>query len=118
MSRTVKPFVPLENKTLTFAASAVEQHSTFTTTISLGSTFVQGSSVYFPNVVKIDNQTDKPIFVKASPSAVGTTALTTDYEVKNGVQVTIDVGQNDYLSVLPSAACTGSVYLARGLGGQ
>lgn len=118
MSRTIKVFSPIENKTITYAASAAEQHVTYTSTISLGATFLQGSSSYFPDVLEIDNQTDKPIAVKASASAVGTAAVfTTDFEVKNGDKRYINVGQNDYISVIPSASATGAIYLARGIGG-
>lgn len=116
MARTQKAFAPLENKTITWAAASNSQSAQFTTTVSLGGTFSAGSSTYFPNVLKIDNQTDKPVFV-ASQAGSAPTAATTDFQVNPDSVAYIDVGQKDYVAVIPSASATGSVYLARGLGG-
>lgn len=120
MARTLRAFVSLQNKTLTYAAETAAKNTTFTTTVSVtgGVTPAYGTSTYFPNVLKVDNQTDKPIALKASLSADATAAVfATDLQIKNGTSVTIDVGQYDYISIIPSASATGSVYFARGLGG-
>jgi hypothetical protein len=117
MSRTPKAFAPYENKTQTYAASAVAQSSTWTVQVQLGNgtVFAQGSSAVYPNTLIVDNQTDKAVFVKSGVGAQ--TAATTDVEVKSGTVVTLDIGQADTTNVLPQASCTGTVYLKRGLGG-
>lgn len=119
MSRALRAFAPIENKTQTYAASAVAQNSVFTTKLQLGngSVFLQDSSSVFPNNIQVDNQTGVAIFVKASLSTAVVAATVNDYEVKAGDIKTIDVGQFDNIQVLPSASATGSVYIKRGIGG-
>lgn len=117
MARTLRAFAPIENTSQVYAASAVAQSSTWTITVpyQTGNTFLQGSSAVFPNNLVVDNQTDKSVFVKSGVGAQ--TAATTDFEVKAGDIRQIDIGQSDTTNVLPQAACTGTVYLKRGLGG-
>jgi hypothetical protein len=118
MARTLRAFAPIQNLSQVYAASAVAQSSTWTITVpyQAGNTFLQGSSAVFPNNLIVDNQTDKSVFVKSGVGAQ--TAATTDVEVKAGTLITIDIGAfADTTNVLPQAACTGTVYLKRGLGG-
>lgn len=118
MSRILKAFTPLENKTITWTAAANSQAVTFTTQVQLGngSVFLQGSSAYFPSSLKIDNQTGVSVFV-AHKAGSDPTAATTDYEVNaDSPPVIIDIGQDDHVAVIPGASATGSVYLSRGLG--
>lgn len=117
MSRTIKTFAPLENKTITWAATFNSQAVTFTTQVSLGSTFSQGSSTYFPSSLKIDNQTGVSVFV-AHKAGSDPTAATTDYQVNaDSPPIIIDIGQDDHVAVIPIGSATGSVYLSHGLGG-
>lgn len=115
MARNIRSFSPIENKTITYAASTASQNVQFTTKVSLGSTFLQGSSSAFPNVIRVDNQTDKAIFVTSQAGSAPTAAVT-DFEVKAGtISEIIDVGQNDFVAVIPASSATGTVYIARGL---
>ena len=117
MSRTVRAFAPLENKTITWAAASNSQSVQFTTTVNTfgGATSALGTSTYFPNTLVVNNATAVAVFVK-SQAGSAPTAATTDFEVPAGQSYSIDVGQNDYVAVIPSASATGSVYLSRGLG--
>lgn len=117
MAHTLRAFASYQNLTQTYAASATAQSSTWTVTVpyQTGNTFLQGTSAVFPNNLIVDNQTGVSIFVKSGVGAQ--TATTSDFEVKAGTQVTIDVGQSDTTNVLPAASATGNVYLQRGHGG-
>jgi hypothetical protein len=119
MASTTRPFAPIENKTITYSASAAEQHVTFVTLVSnFGSGgSLQGSNGSFPNVLYVDNTTGQSIFVQASPSGAPVTATAAaSTEVRTNTMVCLDVGQNDYISIIPGASATGNVYLKRGIG--
>jgi hypothetical protein len=116
MSRSIKNFAPYENKTITWAAASNSQNVQFTTKVSLGSTFIQDSSDYFPNTLRVVNNTGGAVFLKTGTGSAPT-AATTDLEIPAGVvPVDIDIGQADYVAVIPVGSATGSVYLSRGLG--
>lgn len=118
MSRAIRVFSPLENKTITYAAETAAKNTTFTVTISTFGTGTSpyGTNSYFPSALRIRNETDKPIFVKASPVASSTAATTADFEVPSGATEFIEVGQFDFVSVIPLSSATGNIYLARGNG--
>lgn len=125
MAQTQRPFMPVQGLVTTFAAGTTAQSVTFTTqinpagaTVVLTTPFLQGSTLVFPSTLQIDNQTNVAIFVLASPLASSTTATAANgYEIKAGDVRSIDVGQNDFVSVFPSASATGPVYLRRGKAG-
>ena len=116
MSRSLRNFVSLENKKITWAAAANSQSVQFTTTVSTmgGGVALQGTSTYLPSSLAINNNTTVPVFVSVGFGSA--TAATTDYEIAVGMKEVIDIGQADFVAIIPESTTTGSVYLGRGLG--
>lgn len=106
MSRQLRNFNPIENKTIGLSGTSAAS-TTFSTKI--------GDPAKLPSSITVYNATTVVIFV-----AWGVATATADangYAVGPGYKEIIDIGAvNDTVSVFPVSTVTGNVYVSRGMG--
>lgn len=110
MSRTIRNFIPIENKTIVYAASAASANVQFVTNVSF-------DPVVLPDSIEIMNGLTVDVFVAWGTTNGVVATVAGSYHVGAGVDKIISIGSpNAWVAVIPASSATGNVYISRGIG--
>lgn len=106
MSRQIRNFNPLENKTIGLSGTGAA---------SVQFTSVVGDPTKLPDNISVYNATTVVVFIVWGVGSA--TATSSGYAVGPGMKEVIDIGAvNDTVSAIGVSTVTGNVYVSRGLG--
>ena len=109
MTNKSTKFFPIENKTITFAASAASANIEFITT------FPNSSPAIYPSTLEVTNRLSVDAFIAWGTSNAIAATVAGSYHVAPNSTKIIEIGSaNTWVAAIPASSATGSVYLAKG----
>lgn len=110
MSRAVRNFTPIENRTIVFSSSALSANTQFTVVVP------NSNPAVLPSQIEVMNALTVGCFIAFGTDNTTSATVASGYYVGPGVDKILDIGLVAWIAVIPVSSTSGSVYISRGLG--